>query len=925
MKRLLAIATVLLFGTMSLFGIEVKVSAGGNHSLLLKSDGTLWGFGLNSAGQLGDGTLVSKSTPVKIMSDVSSISAGHAYSLVLKSDGTLWGFGSNEVGQLGDGTTTNRPTPVQVMTDVYAVSAGLAHSLVIKKDGTLWSFGLNRAGQLGDGTTTNRFIPAQIMTDISAASAGLDHSLAIKEDGTLWSFGSNKNGQLGDDATTSRSTPAQVMTDASIASAGRAQHSLVIKKDGTLWSFGHGERLGDGGTVDKFTPVKIMTNVANISVGDFHSLVIKKDGTLWGFGTNNLGQLGDGTTGNKLTPVKIMSNVFTASAGNAHSLVIKKDGTLWGFGYNYDGRIGQISNADTTTYAVSLTPIQIMSIGALDINTISATSATTSETTSSITLKTGWNMISSPLVGQKIDTALLTNNGITAIWAFDSFANKYTAPSSIETNVGYWVLSASDKTLSLTSAYLSGSSTTSSIDSAAINRWNLLGTPTDTTKTQLKSKGATAVWWYDPTIGNYSQSDTIKAGSGFWLWSNTGMVAAQTSTSTTTGSSTALLANFYIPTKAACTAARGIWNTEYNECSADWYKAMQICTMPTKEQWLAVFIECGAAMPTLSGVGYYSVATGVSGMSSCMKNKSFVYYSPYWSSSDYDTNFAWHAQGYEEQNQWGIGNNYSKGNHYFVRCVTNQTTSSTTTAATNQLITYISGSMPNTSIATSAVKSINISGFTDPNGYPLTYTATSNPSISGVAVSGTAITFPSNIPVGNYTITVTAESGKGSKATGSFKLTVSEAVTGNAPVQTGSATFRKPSQAECEAGGGHYSGNECWGYWETGMKICSMPSKDDWLSVLSSCGANIAMNDLGQYGSSTDRHGNTISTPGLVACMTGKGFMPKNAKYCSSTESYDPYSGADGTWQIEYGAYIDGESWKVVRNYKGSNYAIRCK
>ena len=186
------------------------ISAGYFHTMILKTDGTLWATGDNEYGQLGDGTTTNRSTPVQVMRDVQAVAAGGCHTMILKTDGTLWATGDNEYRQLGDGTTTNRSTPVQVMRDVQAVAAGVWHNMILKTDGTLWATGYNLNGQLGDGTWTNRSTPVQVMRDVKAAAAGYRHTMILKTDGTLWATGCNSDGEFGDSTATYRSTPVQI-------------------------------------------------------------------------------------------------------------------------------------------------------------------------------------------------------------------------------------------------------------------------------------------------------------------------------------------------------------------------------------------------------------------------------------------------------------------------------------------------------------------------------------------------------------------------------------------------------------------------------------------------------------------------------------------------------------------------------------------
>lgn len=183
----------------------MAVAAGGAHTLGLKRDGTLWAWGWNEFGQLGDGTTTFRLTPAQVGSEHwMAAAAGDLHTVALRSDGTLWAWGLNDDGQLGDGTTTQRLTPVQVgtETDWASIAAGTmsGHTVALKADGTLWAWGRNDHGQLGDGTTTQRLTPARAATVLrwTGAAVGGDHTVAVSSDGTLWTWGWDAIGQLGD-------------------------------------------------------------------------------------------------------------------------------------------------------------------------------------------------------------------------------------------------------------------------------------------------------------------------------------------------------------------------------------------------------------------------------------------------------------------------------------------------------------------------------------------------------------------------------------------------------------------------------------------------------------------------------------------------------------------------------------------------------
>ena len=341
------------------------------HSMIIKTDGSLWGFGRNAEGQLGDGTTTNRNTPTLIISSgVVQVARGHRHTLVVKTDGSLWTFGHNNYGQLGDGSTTNRTTPTQILpSGVSQVSVGYFHSLILKTNGSLWTMGKNLYGQLGDGTNTDRNTPMQILSSgVSKIAAGGYFSLILKTDQSLWSFGMNTRGQLGDGTTTNRNTPTQTSISSLSKFFTGGEHSLILKTDGSLWSFGKNDegQLGDGTTSSRTTPTQILSDgVSNIDADLFHSFIVKLDGSLWSFGRNSEGQLGDGTTSNRSNPTQILSSgVAQVVGGYYHSLILKTDGSLWAFGKNIDGRLGDGTTANRNT------PTQILSSGVASLSDI---------------------------------------------------------------------------------------------------------------------------------------------------------------------------------------------------------------------------------------------------------------------------------------------------------------------------------------------------------------------------------------------------------------------------------------------------------------------------------------------------------------------------------------------------------------------------
>lgn len=328
------------------------VEAGGNHTVMLKTDGTVWTWGKNSYGQLGNGTLANSSRPVQVagLAGMTAVAAGASHTVALKYDGTVWAWGLNESGQLGDGTVTARAVPVQVqgISDVTAIAAGSYFTLALKSDGTAWGWGANSSGQLGDGSTTARLTPVRVgdLTGVSAMAAGYLHALALKTDGTVWAWGFNQFGQLGDATTISKTVPVQAGVVAAVAIAAGSNHSLALQADGTLFGWGlngYGQ-LGDGTTSDSAIPVEVTTlqGVTAIAAGSNHSLALLADRSVRLWGDNFYGQLGNGSGLNESTPQLLsdFSDVATIAAGGENSLVVKSDGSLWAAGDNDSGQLG---------------------------------------------------------------------------------------------------------------------------------------------------------------------------------------------------------------------------------------------------------------------------------------------------------------------------------------------------------------------------------------------------------------------------------------------------------------------------------------------------------------------------------------------------------------------------------------------------------
>ena len=247
-----------------------QVGFGNGHTAAIKTDGTLWTWGYVSSGYngLGDNTDVSKSSPVQTIAfgtNWKQVSAGYYSTAAIKTDGTLWTWGYNYYGELGDNTRTSRSSPVQTIaggTNWKQVSISGYTTAAIKNDGTLWCWGSNIYSQLGDNTTTNRSSPVQTVTfgtNWKQVSAGYYNTTAIKTDGTLWIWGYNSDGQLGDNTIVTKSSPVQTVTrGTNWKQVSCGSGIAAIKTDGTLWTWGYnnGGNLGDNTSTNRSSPVQ---------------------------------------------------------------------------------------------------------------------------------------------------------------------------------------------------------------------------------------------------------------------------------------------------------------------------------------------------------------------------------------------------------------------------------------------------------------------------------------------------------------------------------------------------------------------------------------------------------------------------------------------------------------------------------------------
>ena len=391
----------------SFFNNARAISAGNSHTSVVKTDGTVSVWGTGFSGQLGDGTSggsASARAPVQVpdLSGVEKVEDGNGFVYALKSDGTVWAWGTNSSGQLGDGTNAiERTRPVQTvgLTNVIGISGGDFYGAAVKGDGSVWVWGGASSfnGIFGPQTT-----PVQVagITNVTAIAAGGQHLLMLKSDKTVWSIGANGTGQLGDGTSTNRTTPVQVAGLSNVAQiAAGEEFSLARKEDGTIWAWGinFNGQLGPGGGNMDFSAhpnavqvTGLPSGMTEIAAGRAFCLAVAGDGTIWSWGNNSNRQLGQGTDiSQNPIPKQIpnFGNVVTVSGGNSHSVALKTDGSVWTWGSNHEGALGDgtLDNRFAPVRVTGLQTVNTPSISphggtfdiAVDVTIASATAGAT--------------------------------------------------------------------------------------------------------------------------------------------------------------------------------------------------------------------------------------------------------------------------------------------------------------------------------------------------------------------------------------------------------------------------------------------------------------------------------------------------------------------------------------------------------------------
>ena len=350
----------------------------------LFSTGGLWNWGDNNSGTLGintSGSGTNASSPVQTIAGGTNwkqVAAAGLVAAAIKNDGTLWAWGSNNYGMLGDNTFLNKSSPIQTIsagTNWKQVAVGNGNIAAIKTDGTLWVWGGNYYGQLGDNTGgpgIKRSSPVQTIAggwNWKQVSCSSFHVSAIKTDGTLWMWGRNGYGAVGDNTIAVKISPVQTSAGGTTWKqvACGTNSTGAIKTDGTLWTWGRGTsgELGNGSSsVNVSNPQQVTnggTTWKQVACGYNYMGAIKTDGTLWTWGANNAGQLATGgitsrnIVGQTVSAGTNWKQVYCGTSGFMGAL--KTNGTLWNWGSNANGELGD------TTITTRLSPVQTIAGG----------------------------------------------------------------------------------------------------------------------------------------------------------------------------------------------------------------------------------------------------------------------------------------------------------------------------------------------------------------------------------------------------------------------------------------------------------------------------------------------------------------------------------------------------------------------------------
>lgn len=351
---------------------DAQVEGGSNHTMVLKDNGELWGWGSNYLGQLGNGTTIDLRTPKLISSDndYKAISASHEHTLALNKDGTVVGWGYNRDGKLGVSTSGTHKTPVTLaLTNITQVEAGYRHGMALDASNNVWVWGDNHFGQLANSTGQDSKVPTKLtsISDVTFIDSGEYASFVIKSNGTVWSWGRNDFAQLGRVTQNNDAhIPAQIhnLDSVNMIAAG-TNHALALKEDGTVWGWGFNSSYQTGhfdrnNATTEPTQVTGLPEITSIAAGYNYSIALAADGSVWVWGGNSWGQLGLGYTNSfETAPVKVpnLEKVVSIEAHWGTSIFLTESGNVAANGSNFTSAVGNGSTSNVVTPVIVLTDV----------------------------------------------------------------------------------------------------------------------------------------------------------------------------------------------------------------------------------------------------------------------------------------------------------------------------------------------------------------------------------------------------------------------------------------------------------------------------------------------------------------------------------------------------------------------------------------
>jgi alpha-tubulin suppressor-like RCC1 family protein len=360
-----------------------RVAVGGDFTCARKSDGTVWCWGLNNSGQLGDGTTTNATRPVQVsgITNATQVVAGSVSACALLASQTVKCWGKNDSGQLGNGTTTRSLVPVDVsgLTSVTQLSGNYASMCALRSDNTVRCWGWNVTHQLGDGTTTDRSTPITPsgLGSVAQVSAGVFGACARLVDNTVRCWGAGNNGGLGDGgqtySTSTKTSPTGLSDVAQISGGPGWGNECAVLTSGTVkcWGLNDNGQIGDGSTDMRLTPVTVSgfaTSVVQMDVGFYSPCAALSNGTAMCWGWNGYGQVGNGSTVNPNVPTLVsgLGNVLRVASGYTHSCAVLSGTTVKCWGRNHVGQLGDgTTTSSLTAVTVAAPPVPLTAPGSV--------------------------------------------------------------------------------------------------------------------------------------------------------------------------------------------------------------------------------------------------------------------------------------------------------------------------------------------------------------------------------------------------------------------------------------------------------------------------------------------------------------------------------------------------------------------------------